>query len=181
MITRDHIQSFQDEGYVLAERVITQPTVELLRGECERFMYEMDREFEAEGVEQKGLSKRGNRCFVSQWYKRPASTILRDFLFSDLMRDICEATIGNTAYLFHEQFVVKGPEQGIPVLLPAGSVAAFGSLVFHRGGANTSPNMRRVYLPQFSPEPIFRSNGTPWGWMDPFIVDGERQPLPELG
>jgi ectoine hydroxylase-related dioxygenase (phytanoyl-CoA dioxygenase family) len=250
MITADHAGNYQDEGYFLAERVIPEETVDSLRAECARFMTEMDRRFEAEGVEKKGLSVKGNRYFISQWYKELKSETLRRFLFSDLMQQICEATIGTTAYLFHEQFVVKGPEQGmkfswhqdsgyvntehkpyvtiwctlddvtiengtvyilpyskagtrelvkhsedpetrdrigykgeeagIPVLLPAGSVAVFSSLVFHRSGANTSPNMRRIYLPQFSPEPILKNDGSPWGWADPFIVDGSRQPLPEL-
>ena len=35
------------------------------------------------------------------------------FIFSDLMAQVVEATVGSDAYLFHEQWVVKGAEQGM--------------------------------------------------------------------
>ena len=47
-----------------------------------------------------------------------------------------------------------GDDPGEPVIVPAGSVALFSSLTFHRSGANTTPNMRRSYLAQYSAEPM---------------------------
>ncbi len=40
-----------------------------------------------------------------------------------------------------------GSDPGIPITVPAGSIVAFTSYNFHRSGMNTSPNMRRIYLP----------------------------------
>ena len=35
------------------------------------------------------------------------------FIFSDLMADICRATIGPDAFLFLDQYVVKAAEKGM--------------------------------------------------------------------
>lgn len=243
-------EQYQEEGYFLLEGVIPEETLEGLRSECARFIDVMDRELDAEGVERKGITVKGSRYFIANRYKSLGSTILRDFLFGDLMAEVCRATIGDTAYLFHEQFVVKGADQGmkfswhqdsgyvgyehtpyvtiwttlddvtvangtvyilpyskagtrklvkhvedpelrdkigytgdeegIPVEMPAGSLAVFSSLVFHRSGANTTPAMRRIYLPQFSPEPIVKPSGELHAFADPFLKDGERQAPPAL-
>jgi ectoine hydroxylase-related dioxygenase (phytanoyl-CoA dioxygenase family) len=53
-----------------------------------------------------------------------------------------------------------GDDPGIPVIVPAGSIAVFSSTCFHRSGANTTKRMRRVYLAQYSAEPIRGKDGT---------------------
>lgn len=245
----DELRSqYQSEGYFLLERVISNAQLEGLRSESERFMKEMDAEFDRKGTDQMGLNRKGSRYFINLWFKRLKSEPLRDFLYSDLMADVCRATIGDTAYLFHEQYVIKGPDRGmkfswhqdsgyvgvphrpyvtiwctlddvtvengtvyilpyskagtrelvkhsedpelrdkigytgdevgIPVEMPAGSLAVFSSLVFHRSGPNTTRAMRRIYLPQYSPEPIMKSDGTPWAFADPLLLNGEKQDAP---
>ena len=67
----------------------------------------------------------------------------------------------------------KGDDPGDPLIVPAGSIVAFSSYLFHRSGANTTPNMRRVYLPQYSHEPILRRDDSPWALTVPFVKDGE--------
>lgn len=47
-----------------------------------------------------------------------------------------------------------GDDPGDPIIVPAGSIASFTSTLFHRSGANTTDRMRRVYLAQYSAEPI---------------------------
>ena len=63
-----------------------------------------------------------------------------------------------------------GPEPGVPIVAPAGSIACFSSTVFHRSGANTTDRMRRVYVAQYSVEPIPDAN--PGTFTDPFLVEG---------
>jgi ectoine hydroxylase-related dioxygenase (phytanoyl-CoA dioxygenase family) len=68
-----------------------------------------------------------------------------------------------------------GDDPGIPVVVPAGSIAVFSSVTFHRSGANRTPGIRRVYLPQYSAEPILKRDGSaPWGLAEPFLKDGGR-------
>lgn len=51
-----------------------------------------------------------------------------------------------------------GDEPGVPVVAPAGSIAVFSSVSLHRSGPNTTPLMRRVYLAQYSAEPILEAD-----------------------
>ena len=65
-----------------------------------------------------------------------------------------------------------GDDPGVPVIAPAGSIAAFSSYNLHRSGPNTSAGMRRVYLPQYSGAPIRGGAGELWGMAVPFLSGG---------
>ncbi len=66
-----------------------------------------------------------------------------------------------------------GDDPGDPVIAPAGSIVAFSSYCFHRSGANHTPNMRRIYLAQYSALPIKSTKGGLWAMAVPFIKNGE--------
>ena len=59
------------------------------------------------------------------------------------------------------------------MIVPAGSIVAFDSYVFHRSGPNQTEHMRRIYLPQYSAAPILRPDGKPWALATPFLKDGK--------
>ena len=61
-----------------------------------------------------------------------------------------------------------GDDPGVPVIAPAGSIACFSSHVLHRSGRNVTPNLRRVYLPQYSSQPILTEEGKPFYIAEPF-------------
>ena len=67
-----------------------------------------------------------------------------------------------------------GDDPGIPVIVPAGSIACFSSNCFHRSGFNTTKKPRRSYLCQYSPSPILTKDGSkPWCDAVPFLKDGK--------
>jgi len=66
-----------------------------------------------------------------------------------------------------------GSDPGMPIILPAGSIAVFSSYVFHRSGGNMTDALRRVYVAQYSSEEIVRKNGEPFQSFIPFLKDGE--------
>jgi ectoine hydroxylase-related dioxygenase (phytanoyl-CoA dioxygenase family) len=219
---------FQEEGFFVLENVVPEADLETLRGECQRFIDERDREMDRLGVDTIDLDHRGSRYFVHAYGKSPA---VERFLRSDLMRRVAATALGSTVYLFNEQYVVKAAERGMrfgwhqdsgfipyahqpyltcwiplddvdeengtvyllpfsragvrdvvehvrdeetndlvgyfgddpgdPVSVPAGSIACFSSTLFHRSGANTTDRVRRVYLAQYSAEPILNEDGRP--------------------
>jgi len=229
---------FAAEGYVLLESVLREEQLEALRRECARLIAAKDAEMDALGVDTLKLNHRGSRYFMSGFSAE--SDVLRRFLLSDVMADVCRATLGPDVLLFNEQFVVKaaergmsfgwhqdsgyverehrpfltcwitlddvderngtvsllpysqagtrdvvphrhdaatndmvgyfGPASGVPVIAPAGSIACFSSTVFHRSGANATDRMRRVYVAQYSAEPIHDAN--PGTFAEPFLVGG---------
>jgi len=158
-ITEEQKQHFRDEGYMILERAIPDEHLQMLREECQFFIDLENRRMEAAGKESDGINHKGTRYFISQRFKE--SKRLHEFLFSELMAEICKATIGENSYLFWEQYVVKSAEKGIT------------SRSFHRSGFNRTNKMRRVYLPQYSPEPIINpKSGQAGGFTIPFLKNG---------
>jgi ectoine hydroxylase-related dioxygenase (phytanoyl-CoA dioxygenase family) len=241
-VTSEQVGQFRDEGFFVLESALSSTQLEALRGECDRFIDERDREMDRLGVDTIDLDHRGSRYFVHAY---GASDAVRRFLFSDVMAEVAQAALGGTVYLFNEQYVVKAAERGMefgwhqdsgfipyehrpyvtcwvplddvteangtvyllpyaragtrevvqhvrdeetndlvgyfgddpgdPVIVPAGSIACFSSTLFHRSGANTTDRMRRVYLAQYSAEPILSDDGSgPRHLAELLLVDGER-------
>jgi ectoine hydroxylase-related dioxygenase (phytanoyl-CoA dioxygenase family) len=66
-----------------------------------------------------------------------------------------------------------GDDPGVPVIIPAGSIACFSSTVFHRSGFNATNYMRRIYLAQYTAEPLLKKDGSgPWFMAEPFSHNG---------
>lgn len=234
---------YRDEGYMFLEKAIPDGALEILRSECTALVREQDAEMDRQGTDVLNLSKRNSRYFVFLAYRTHVR--LGDFIFSDLMAEICQSTVGDDAMLFWEQFVVKGTDKkgaefgwhqdsgyvdhphrpyvnawiplddvseengtiyvlpfsragtrekvvhrkadnstdrigyfgadpGIPFIAPAGSIAVFSSVTFHRSGANFTERMRRAYAVQYSAEVIYEPDGSLKGLAEPFLRDGKR-------
>jgi ectoine hydroxylase-related dioxygenase (phytanoyl-CoA dioxygenase family) len=109
LITEEHRKQYQEQGFFILEGVIPDSELEMIRAECADLIRQQDEEMDRGGTDTLGLSRRNSRYFVFLAYKdRPQ---LGSFIFNDLMAEICRATIGDEAYLFWEQFVVKGTDK----------------------------------------------------------------------
>ena len=64
-ITDEQRAQFQDEGYFILESVIPEDHLELLRGECQTFIDQMNDRMDAEGTDTIGINHRNKRYFVS--------------------------------------------------------------------------------------------------------------------
>jgi ectoine hydroxylase-related dioxygenase (phytanoyl-CoA dioxygenase family) len=103
-------RAFDEQGFFVLEDAVPADDLEALRGECQRFIDERDREMDRLGVDTLDLDHRGSRYFVHAYGKSPA---VERFLFSDLMAGVARAALGDTVYLFNEQYVVKAAERGM--------------------------------------------------------------------
>ena len=105
------IDQFRDEGYVLFEDAISPQLLEMLREECAFFVRREDEKMDKLGVDQIGITHRNKRYHAAFAVRdRPS---LGSYLFSDVLRKICEALVGPDAFLFFDGFVVKGAEGGM--------------------------------------------------------------------
>jgi ectoine hydroxylase-related dioxygenase (phytanoyl-CoA dioxygenase family) len=243
----EHARRFADDGYFILDGVVSTSDLEILRRECGRLVDERDREMDRHGVERLDLDHRGRRYFLHAYDTSPE---VRRFLFSDLMAEVARTALGDTVYLFNEQYVVKAAERGMrfgwhqdsgfidyphapyltcwiplddvseangtvyllsyvragtrdvvphvrdeetndmigysgddagdPVVVRAGSIACFSSTVFHRSGPNTTEHMRRVYVAQYSAEPLLvQDRSRPRHLAEPLLIDGRRSSPPE--
>lgn len=218
---------FAHFGYAIFEGVLEGEPLETLREQCGAFIAREDARMDAAGSDQLGLNQRGKRYFANECQREQPA--LRSVLFSTVMAEICRATLGDNAYFFLDQYVVKGPEggtsfswhqdsgyvvgnggpidhapyltcwctlddvtvqngtvsilpftevpqsrdwilphirdpktndlvgwdqpvDGIALEVPAGSVVAFSSRLLHASGPNLTPDLRRIYLAQYTPE-----------------------------
>ena len=241
-ITSEHGHQFRAEGFFVLNRTVPPGDLDTLRSECQRFIDQRNREMDSLGVDKLDLDRRGSRYFVHAYGMSPA---VERFLSSNLMVQIAQAVLGDTVYLFNEQYVVKAAEQGMPfswhqdsgfidyphrayltcwialddmteangtvyllpysragtrdvikhtrdeesndlvgyfghepgdpMIVPAGSIACFSSTLFHRSGANTTEGVRRVYVAQYSAEPILSEDGSqPLRLAEPLLMKGKR-------
>lgn len=112
MHTTDHAHQFATEGFTVFDRILDHDLLALLREECARCMQREDARLDELGTDVHGITHRGRRYFIGSCQRTQPR--LRTLLFSQTMAHICRATLGDTAYFFYDQFVVKGPEVGMP-------------------------------------------------------------------
>ena len=247
IVTAQHKEQFETQGFFVLERVIPEVHLALLRDVCSDMMATVDAKADSEG------RNRPLKYFMSVWdelgkpneseQKIAARRRLSEFVFSPVMASITRSLLGDDVYLAFEQFVVKaaergatfawhqdsgyvptkhrpflttwctlddvteengtvymlpydragtrdllphtkavddfdligytGPDPGVPVIAPAGSIAIFSSHVLHRSGVNTTDKVRRIFLPQYSAEPVLKEDGTPFYLAEPFLKNGE--------
>ena len=108
---KQNVKQFRDEGYMIIESAIPQDMLVMLREECSYFLGYMDAEMDAAGKDSIHLSHRGKRYFISNRYR--LSQRMWRFLFSPMMARIAQSALGPDVYLFYEQWVIKGAEQGM--------------------------------------------------------------------
>ena len=103
--------AFRRNGFAVLESVIDHASLAMLREECARFVAQVDRELAMRGSDARGITHRGRRYFIANRYRRSAR--MPDFVFGDLMCAITTAFLGQTVFLFNEQWVVKSAERGM--------------------------------------------------------------------
>ncbi len=109
VVTDEHKRQYQEQGFFILPGVIPDEDLEMVRRHCAELIAEQDAEMDRLGTDTLNLSRRNSRYFVFLAYKdRPE---LGAFIFNDLLAEVCRATVGDTAYLFWEQFVVKGTDK----------------------------------------------------------------------
>ncbi len=111
IITDAHRRQYQEEGYFILERAIPEEQLQIVADACEYLIDLMHQEMDRLGIDHIHISHRGSRYHIAKKYAQAPR--LDEFVFSELMANICRATIGDTAYLFYDQYVVKVAEKGI--------------------------------------------------------------------
>ena len=99
-------EQFRSEGWFLVENALDDDLLEIARSACDRAQAALEREMRERGENRHdNISILGSRYFVRKSRERYPE--LRRVLFNDTTAALCDATIGATAYLQNEQFVVK--------------------------------------------------------------------------
>jgi ectoine hydroxylase-related dioxygenase (phytanoyl-CoA dioxygenase family) len=110
-ISEEQRRQFEDDGYFILERAVPEEMLQILREECSYFLGRKDQEMDDRGDDTVGITHKRKRYFISRMYRK--SPRLWRFIYSDLMAEICRAALGEQAFLFYEQWVIKGAEVGM--------------------------------------------------------------------
>lgn len=111
VITDEHRRQYETDGYFILERAIPADALAMLRDVCSLYIGKMHEQMDRLGTDIVNISHRNKRYFIANRFAEVPE--LREFLFGPLMAEICRATLGEDAWLFHEQFVVKAAEKGM--------------------------------------------------------------------
>ena len=111
IISDNQLKQYDEEGFCILKNVIPQELLERLRDECQRFIKEKDDEMDKKGIEVDEINHKGKRYFIALRYKD--SETMQDLIFGKEMEEIVNKVLGDEAYLFLEQFVVKAADKGM--------------------------------------------------------------------
>ena len=94
-ITERQKRLYQDEGYLILERVIPDHFLTFLQEECQFFIDQINNQMDQQNTDSLGINHRHKRYFIANCFRQQPK--LRDFLFSDLI----DFSFDNPQYLFY--------------------------------------------------------------------------------
>jgi len=109
-LSTEQVEHFRREGYVILPRFMPADILAAVKAECDDEIAVRDAEMEKSGVFTQNLTHYKRRYFLAHSHKRRAA--LRRWIYSQQMAGVVRSLIGDTAFLFLEQFVVKGFDAG---------------------------------------------------------------------
>ena len=105
-VTSAQRAQFRSEGYFVVESALDAELLDIARSACDRARAALDRDMRERGENRHdNISILGSRYFLRKSRERYPE--LRRVLFTETTAALCRATIGETAWLQNEQFVVK--------------------------------------------------------------------------
>ena len=105
-ITSAQREQFRSEGYFVVESALDAELLDIAQSTCDRARATLEREMRERGENRHdAISILGSRYFLRKSRERYPE--LRRVLFNETTAALCRATIGATAWLQNEQFVVK--------------------------------------------------------------------------
>ena len=156
-VTPAQREQFRSEGYFVVEGALDAELLGIARSACDRARSALERDLRERGENRHdNISILGSRYFLRKSRERYPE--LRRVLFNDTTAALCRATIGDTAWLQNEQFVVKlrEPTSTFPWHQDSGYNV-------YRGGAERHPPYVTLWV---ALDDVGRANGTisllPW-------------------
>lgn len=104
-INSSQIKNFKSEGFMIVPDFLSPEELEMIREICDISVHNTEKEMKEKGIDEDRINVLGKKYFIKD--ARKSHPKIKSVLFSEKTAKVCKATIGNTAYLHTEQFVVK--------------------------------------------------------------------------
>lgn len=107
----DKAKQYHEEGYMILESFFTPREVETLRTACQSAIEEMDRRIDSGDATVSRINHKGKRYFLPHVAQKHDDMMA--IVFGAKMAEVARKTIGDEAYLFLDQYVVKAADHGM--------------------------------------------------------------------
>lgn len=104
-ISQDQKRHFEKQGFMIVPGFLEAEELDTLRGICDQNIEKIEENMRLKGITEDRINVLGKKYFIPD--SRKSHYGIGKLIFSRKMAEICRATIGDTAYLHNEQFVVK--------------------------------------------------------------------------
>jgi ectoine hydroxylase-related dioxygenase (phytanoyl-CoA dioxygenase family) len=98
-------EQYKEDGFTIVPDFLNSDDLKLVRSICDVRIKEIEEEMESKGIVQDRINVLGKKYFIINTRKKYPE--INDIIFNEKTAEVCKATIGDTAYLHNEQFVVK--------------------------------------------------------------------------
>ena len=110
-VSDDQTRQYHEEGYMILENFFSEDEIETLRRACESEIAEMDRRIDAGDPDVASINHKGKRYFLPHVAQKHGD--MEQLVFGDKMAEVVQKTVGDEAYLFLDQYVVKAADHGM--------------------------------------------------------------------
>jgi ectoine hydroxylase-related dioxygenase (phytanoyl-CoA dioxygenase family) len=110
-VSEEQAKQYREEGYMILESFFSPDEIETLRRACADEIKEMDRRIDAGDPNVARINHKGKRYFLPHVAEKHAK--MEQIVFSNKMAEVVQKTIGDEAYLFLDQYVVKAADHGM--------------------------------------------------------------------
>lgn len=104
-INEEQIKQYHKEGFMIIPDYLGSSELELVRNICNQSIETVESEMHSKGITQDRINVLGKKYFINNARKNFPE--LKKIIFNEKAAKICQETIGESAYLHNEQFVVK--------------------------------------------------------------------------
>lgn len=112
LVTDKNRKQYVDEGYCVIKNALSKEYIQDMLDSCNKSIDEIHEYMDENNTDVMGITHRNKRYFISNKYLHPGHEKLHGVLFSDVMAHVTSSLLGNSVFLFNEQFVVKTSKTG---------------------------------------------------------------------
>lgn len=104
-ISNKQQNQFHNEGFMILPGFLNMEELKLVQNICDTSIKETEERMKKEGITKDRINVLGKKYFINNVHKKHPE--IKSVIFSEKCAEVCKATIGSTAYLHNEQFVIK--------------------------------------------------------------------------
>jgi len=110
-LSDEKVKQFNEDGYFILESVLDNEMITMMQGIADDVVERTNKK----GLEKGNLNNDITHINKRYFYDKAMTEYpkIGEIIFSDMMADITQKTLGDDVYLFTEQFVIKSAEKGM--------------------------------------------------------------------